>query len=147
MYSWLKYLSPFVMGPEIHVRPPGFTSVSYSILTTHTWNRDSENVDYIHHILRYDGRSITTFRRNILGSTTKRKKRAVIRRSFVVCFVFVSSLHYSSSLKLQAVSSSETSVNFYRIMRPHTTEDSTFQGNYTLYQYFWLGNMEWFQNL
>jgi hypothetical protein len=70
-------------------------------------------------------------------------KRATIRKLFVACFVLVPSLAYTCALKLEAVDSSETSVNIYRIMRPHTTEDSTFQGNDTLYQYLWGGGGTW----
>jgi hypothetical protein len=50
---------------------------------------------------------------------------AVVQIKSVACFSFVACLAYST-LKIEAVSYSETLLNYYQIIRHHTPEDSSF---------------------
>jgi hypothetical protein len=53
----------------------------------------------------------------------------------VAFFLLVSCLAYSSTLKMEAVSTSETSVDFYRIERRYTPEGSNLHGKKILYRF------------
>jgi hypothetical protein len=73
------------------------------------------------YILEYDamrpGRSSPTFRNNVLPPS-------------YAWFLLVTYLAYSSTVKMEAVRSSETSVTCYRITEYHIAEDSNLRSHY-----------------
>jgi hypothetical protein len=64
-------------------------------------------------------------RRIIPPSSRSKKKRSKKPAKLATCFMLVSSLAYSSALKMEATCSSETSVDFQRTMRSYIPEGRT----------------------
>jgi hypothetical protein len=74
------------------------------------------------------GRNSPSFRRNLLSPFSEKKSKSSKHPTRIKQSVEHSSkkmLDYSSILKINAVRSSETSLNFYRTTRNHIPEDNT----------------------
>jgi hypothetical protein len=77
-------------------------------------------------------RNLSTFRRNVLLSQTELKtkpsKQAASKEGlFTAFFLTVISIAYSLTLKMEAVSFSEKSVNLFRTTRGNIPDESSFQ--------------------
>jgi hypothetical protein len=81
----------------------------------------------------------TTFRRNILLSSSE----------FVLCFLLVSCWAYSSTLKMEATCSSETSIDFERTTHQYIAQDKIPDPSFYHYynQYAYICNISTFSPL
>jgi hypothetical protein len=65
------------------------------------------------------------------------------RAPLATCFLLVTCMVYSSTVKMEAVCSSQTSLNFYQILLCHFPEDSILHmQKLFVIQLFWMANLE-----
>jgi hypothetical protein len=91
---------------------------------------DLKNMKY--YLLGYDdvesGKRLPKFRMNILPPFSRLKstlcKQQATSALLTACFLLITCLSYCSILKMEAVFSSDTLVNFYQTTRRHIREDS-----------------------
>jgi hypothetical protein len=68
-------------------------------------------------------RYLLTFRREVLHLSSGSNNKAIIKQAYIVLCKTACSVH-SLTLKIEAIGSSERSVNFYQDTRRHILDDS-----------------------